>query len=381
MNVPGEVAADFALPRAVVVSGRAVERGTGRPMLATQSQGCHGPGPVKAGHVWYRPLAGNAALTGNEAGDYYRYLMTIDPRGLYVGLVESGGAFRGVVPPGPGVLLLEASPGMPFMWTSSKLPWRESDGYHRRFPYAPVTRREPADGAPRTPGAAVDTPHGAFGPIALENVVAYRVIEPAANDAPYKVEITIPTAPTRRVRFVDPDGRPVRGALVFGVTSSPLHQVKLDGDEVEIIALDPTRERRLTARSPDGRLSVETTVRADSAEPIIVRMQQWPGVTGRLVNEAGKAVAPIERPNGGLLGPHPGGAMRLPRMTMRHWMAGVLFVAAMLAVRDQLARMRRQQIEAKIEGIARALAEYRHKYGSGWQCRVTLPEEPSAPGP
>jgi hypothetical protein len=144
MNVPGEVAADFALPRAVVVSGRAVERGTGRPMLANQSQGCHGPWPVKAGRVWYRPLAGNAALTGNEVGDYYRSLMKFDPRGLYVGLVESGGAFRGVVPPGPGVLLLEASPGMPFMWTSSKLPWRESDGYHRRFPYAPVTRREPA---------------------------------------------------------------------------------------------------------------------------------------------------------------------------------------------------------------------------------------------
>jgi hypothetical protein len=277
----------------------------------------------------------------------------------------------------------------------------------------PLTRREPADGAPRAPGAVGESLPGAFGPIALENavdfeeiepaandaphkaaitiptepttprvrfIVAYRVIEPAANDPPFKVEITIPTAPTRRVRFVDPDGRPVRGALVVGVTSSPL-QVILDGDEIEILALDPTRERRLTARSPDGRLWVETTVRADSVEPIIVRMQQWPGVTGRLVDEAGKAVAAIERPNGGLLGPHPGGAMRLPRMTMRHWMAGVLFVAAMLAVRDQLARMRRQQIEAKIEGIARALAEYRHKYGSGWQCRVTLPEEPSAPGP
>jgi hypothetical protein len=290
MNVPGEVAADFALPRAVVVSGQAVVRGTGRPMLATQSQGCHGPGPVMGGHVWYRPLAGNAALTGNEAGDYFRHLMTFNPRGLYVGLVESGGTFRGVVPPGPGVLLLEASPGMPFMWEFT-LPWKESDGYHRRFPYAPLTRRNPADGAPRAPGAAGDTLPGAFGPIALENVVAYRVIEPAVNYAPYMAEITIPTAPTRRVRFVDPDGRPVSGALVSGVTSSPRHQVILDGDEVEILALEPTRERRLTARSPDGRLWVETTVRADSAEPIIVRMQQSPGVTGRLVDEAGKAVA------------------------------------------------------------------------------------------
>jgi hypothetical protein len=73
--------------------------------------------------------------------------------------------------------------------------------------------------------------------------------------------------------------------------------------------------------------------------------------------------------------------MRLPRMTIRRWMAAVLFVAAMLAVRDQRARMRRQQIEAEIDEISRALAEYRHKYRSDPQCRVTLPDQPSAPGP
>ena len=73
MPASGEVAADFALPRAVVVSGRAVERGTGRPMLATRNEGCHGPGPVMGGHVWYRPLAGNASVTGNEAEGYFRH--------------------------------------------------------------------------------------------------------------------------------------------------------------------------------------------------------------------------------------------------------------------------------------------------------------------
>ena len=105
-------------------------------------------------------------------------------------------------------------------------------------------------------------------------MVAYRVIEPAANDAAYKVEITIPTTTTRRVRFVDPDGRPVRGAIVCGVTSYPMQKVTLDGDEIEILALDPTRERPLSALSPDGRLSVETTIRGDSTEPVTVRMKR-----------------------------------------------------------------------------------------------------------
>jgi RNA polymerase sigma factor (sigma-70 family) len=288
MPASSEFTADFALPRAVVVSGRAVERGTGRPMLATRHDGCHGPGPIMGGRVWYHPLAANAALAGSEVGGYFRHGMVGWP-GLPVGVVEGDGVFRGAVPPGPGVLLLEASPGMPFMWEYS-LPWKESDGYHRRLPYAPLTRREPDDGAPRVPGEAGDTLPGAFGPIKLENAVAYRVIDPAADDAPYRVEISIPKAPTRRVRFVDPEGRPVRGAHVFGVTASPRHQVVLDGDEIEVLALDPTRERRLSALSLDGRLSAETTVRGDSAEPTIVRMRPTSSVTGRLLDAAGRPV-------------------------------------------------------------------------------------------
>ncbi len=290
MPASSEFTADFALPRAVVVSGRAVERGTGRPMLATRHEGCHGPGPIRGGYVWYHPLAGNAALTGSEVGAYFRHGMVGWP-GLLVGVVESDGVFRGAVPPGPGVLLLEAKPGMPFMWEQFNQPSKESDGYHRRFPYAPLTRREPDDGAPRVPGEAGDTLPGAFGPIKLENAVAYRVIEPAADEAPYRVEISIPKAPTRRVRFVDPDGRPVRGAHVIGVTASPRHQVVLDGDEIEILALDPTRERRLSALSPDGRLSAETTVRGDSAEPITVRMRPTASVTGRLLDAADRPMA------------------------------------------------------------------------------------------
>ena len=306
----GELTADFALPRAVVVSGRAVERGTGRPMLATQNQGCHGPGSVMGGRVWYRPLTGNASVTGNEAADYFKHALQ-GQQGLFVGLVESDGIFRGVVPPGPGVLLLEAFPGMPFMWQFS-LPTKESDGLHKRFPYAPLAHRELADGAPRVAGEAGEALPGTDGPIALEGLVAYKVIEPAANDASFKVEITIPTALTRRIRFVDPAGRPVRGAVVFGLTSSPDHQVILDGDEVEVLGLEPNSVRRLAALSPDGRLHVETTIRTDSAEPITIQMGLPAAVTGRLTDEQGKAVAgayasvqyltdevpPIPRPRG-----------------------------------------------------------------------------------
>ena len=77
-------------------------------------RGCQGPGPVMGGLVWYRPLAGNASATGNEAGACFRRALTY-PLGRFVG----HGVFRGVVPPGPGVLQLGASLGMPFMWEIS----------------------------------------------------------------------------------------------------------------------------------------------------------------------------------------------------------------------------------------------------------------------
>jgi hypothetical protein len=175
---------------------------------------------------------------------------------------------------------------MPFM-SQFNLPWKESDGYHRRFPYALLARRDPYDGAARPPGAAGDELPGLFGPIKLvpfvpdveieqPPLVAYRVIEPAADAESYRVEVTIPAARTRRVRLVDPDGRPVRGAVVSGLTWSPILTVVLDGDSAEALGLDATRERRVAARSRDGRLAGEATFRGDSTEPIIVRMRPDP---------------------------------------------------------------------------------------------------------
>jgi RNA polymerase sigma factor (sigma-70 family) len=285
----GELAADFSLPRGVVVSGRAVERETGRPMLATRSQGCHGPGPIMGGRIWYRPLVNNDAVTGSETGAYLQHGV-VDQHGLYLGIVEGDGTFRVVVPPGPGVLLLEAAPGMPFMWQFS-MPTKEDSGLHRRFPYTDLRHRDPADGAPHVPGASENTLPGAYGPIALEYMVAYRVIAPAVGDAAYTAEISIPAARTRRVRFVAPEGRLVRGAVVVGLTSSPFHQVILDGAETEVIGLEAAGDRRIAALSPDGRYTVETTIRADMPEPIIIRMQRSSSVSGRLVDEHGKAIA------------------------------------------------------------------------------------------
>src|SRR5262249_17931639 len=141
-------------------------------------------------------------------------------------------------------------------------------GYHTRFPYARLARREPADGAPVVPGAPVETFPGESGPFSLNDAVAYSVINPAAVDAPYSAEITIPAPQICRIRFVDPDGLPVRGATVLGLTTVFVLSVILDGDTADVLGLSPGEPRKLIALSADGRFSVDTTIRPSSTQPM-----------------------------------------------------------------------------------------------------------------
>ena len=76
----------------------------------------------------------------------------------------------------------------------------------------------------------------------------------------------------------------------FGLTSSPQHQVILEGDEADVLALDSTRERRLTALTWTACYG-SGPPSAKLPEPITIQMQRTAIVTGRLVDESGKPVA------------------------------------------------------------------------------------------
>ena len=110
----GEIVADFDSPRGVVNNGRVLEAGTDRPIVSAPRQGCHDtvPGPLLAGNVFYFPLATNTALRGAPTGLYFEGFKT---RTNYYRVVpiDGDGRFRIAVPPGPGVLLVQAATGLP----------------------------------------------------------------------------------------------------------------------------------------------------------------------------------------------------------------------------------------------------------------------------
>src|SRR5262249_37066737 len=131
----GDIVADFDIPRGVVINGRVLEAGTDRPIVSSPRQGCHDtvPGPLLAGHVFYFPLSSNRALRGSPTGLYFEGFPAGSQNYYRVVPIGGDGRFRIAVPPGPGVLLVQSSPGMP-MFAEYQV-WKESAGFHRLFPY------------------------------------------------------------------------------------------------------------------------------------------------------------------------------------------------------------------------------------------------------
>ena len=113
----GEIVADFNIPRGVIINGRVLETGSDRPIVAALRQDCHdvGPGPMVAGYVRYYPLATNAALRGTPTGLIFEGLPRGSQNYYLSAMIDGDGKFQLAVPPGPGVLLVQAAPGMPML--------------------------------------------------------------------------------------------------------------------------------------------------------------------------------------------------------------------------------------------------------------------------
>jgi hypothetical protein len=157
---------------------------------------------------------------------------------------------------------------------------------HRLFPYLPLKGRTPDDGAP--PSVDPMSLPGFAGPISLEDRHAYRVIDPPADAKEITVDFAIPRAPSRLLRFVDPDGRPVRGVTVRGLLGSTLPSAAIEGSEAEATGLDPAAPREVLALSVDGRFYGRATVPIDPNGPLTIRLEPAGAVAGRLVDGAGR---------------------------------------------------------------------------------------------
>jgi beta-lactamase regulating signal transducer with metallopeptidase domain/protocatechuate 3,4-dioxygenase beta subunit len=241
------VTADVPLKRRPVIAGRLTDRATGRPVRAW---------------ITYRPLQSNPHVA-RAPGDVEES-------------AESGddGRFRVPAMPGTGVLLVRADQARDNRYLSARLdPTDPTPGL------LDAHDRHLLDTAPR--------------PALPEEYNAYRVVEVPEKAASFSCDLTLDPGRAVAGKVVDPDGKSLAAADVFGLGDSETggYQERLDGADFTAYALDPARPRRLYFYHEARRLGGSLVVRGDEPGPVTARLQPLASVRGRLLDGQGKPVA------------------------------------------------------------------------------------------
>jgi RNA polymerase sigma factor (sigma-70 family) len=223
------------LPRGVVIQGRLIDKTTGKSV---------------AGHdVIYFKLPSNA--NEGETGQSFPF----GPDG-----------FQMSVPPGPGLFMAQAEgTGLPY--TRARLPE-----------------------AVRRMGIAEDMEEGeAARHILVSGSHVCRMVDVPADVETFSLDLELSRGATRAGRLVDPDGQPVVGATVYGLTSDS--EVKtLESATFEAVGMEPGKPRIVSFLHKDRRLAGAVAFEPGGG-PIEVRLAPCGSAVGRLVDTDGRPLA------------------------------------------------------------------------------------------
>ena len=178
--------------------------------------------------------------------------------------------------PGPGVLIV-------FGWESG-----------RNYLGARFTTAEKKKGLDR-----ID-PHLMF----VDLAVGYRFLDLAPSETPVTLSIELDPGRTVSGTLLGPDGKPVTGATACGLTYHPHHrrtsnfsisreQQALPGSAFTAVGLDTQAPRTVAFVHRARKLIGKATLKGDEKSPVVVRLQPWGELTGRLVDPAGKPLANV----------------------------------------------------------------------------------------
>jgi RNA polymerase sigma factor (sigma-70 family) len=262
------ITVDFRLQRGVELRVRLVDKGTGKRV---------------EGIVHYDPLANNPARPG---------LIPNKPRGTllwqyHTSYPERDGYHHFVALPGPGVVYA-----------------RNED-----FPY--LTRAvDPADEKAypflkKTP--FLDGGLGGYGTF-FQN---YRLFDAKAGDKPLVLDLELDPGCKVEGTLVGPDGKPVAGAVAFGLHHRPqargsndpyrysaahradVEKRVLEADRFAAVGVPPDGSRTVTFLHVGRKLIANAVVRGSQKGPLAVRLEPWGAVTGRVVDADGKPLAGV----------------------------------------------------------------------------------------
>src|SRR5262249_2211184 len=136
---------------------------------------------------------------------------------------------------------------------------------------------------------------------------SYRVFDAKVGDTPLRVDIEMDPGCQVEGVLVDPDSKPVTGALAYGLTHStqktanvsyrndPTYRARvatrpLAPARFVTAGLTPDGARTITFLHPERKLIANIVARANQKGPLTVRLEPWAVVTGCVVDGTGKPV-------------------------------------------------------------------------------------------
>jgi hypothetical protein len=254
---------DFTVACGVVVSGRILDRATGKGVRAA---------------VRFAPLPGNKYF-GKPGYDYYESFR--NDRTLTERL--EAGRYQLAVMPGPGVLMVQARTTQKANGGQEVNPYKQAEFDAKDREHVKIAESDDDDGHFRTALAN----HSEY--LNIQNAVKYLDLAPDAG--PVTCDLFLERGATRTIRIEDADGKPLKGATVAGVTALWPETLTIQDATCTIFALDPKKPRRLFFLQAERKLTGTRMLRGDEKEPVVVRLRRTSAVTGRLVDRKGQPLA------------------------------------------------------------------------------------------
>jgi hypothetical protein len=246
---------DFDLVRGIPIHGRVLDEVSHLP--------------PKRATVEYYPLLLNASASTLNHPEAYAPVASAP--------VEPDGSFKLVALPGPGVVLAVASPRDSYAsaWIDDKeLTDFFNDGKeHRAGSFINVAT-----------GGGLRWSH------CLNRYNAALLIKPAAGEKALTCDFKLTPARFLRGLVVGPDGKPLAGASVVGLTAMPATET-LERASFVVEGLGPNRPRELCFYHKESGLGKVLTLQGGESKELSVQLAPCGTVSGRVVDRTGKPIA------------------------------------------------------------------------------------------